>query len=55
MLLSACNEQIVAKCPQLANPPPVVLRAMETVRNDPDGRAWVVALSKHLDKLKVCR
>ena len=56
IVLSGCQDPvIVSKCPQLRNPPQSVIKAMEDVRRDPEGRAWVIKLSKHMDKLKVCR
>ena len=56
IVLSGCQDPvIVAKCPQLANPPPSVTNALRDVYRDPEGRRWVIDLSKHLDKLKVCR
>jgi len=55
MLLSGCQSEYTAKCPQLSNPPASVLKALEDVRRDPEGRAWVIRLSQHLDKLKVCK
>lgn len=54
MLLGGCQDYL-QKCPQLRNPPSSVLKALEQVRKDPEGRQWVVDFSKHLDKLQVCK
>ena len=56
MLLAACaGVQPVAKCPSLAAPPARAVDALNSVgRADPASATWVIALSKHYDKLDQC-
>lgn len=57
MLLSGCvtKTAVVVQCPKLPKPPASIVNAMgQVAKVDAGAKAWVIAFSKHYQKLDAC-